>query len=75
MGFVHEVKAPPSRLQAKVLPASVAVKLKLASELVVIAGGPSVIVVSGAVVSIVQEKPAGVESVLPSVSIAQTWKV
>jgi hypothetical protein len=45
------VKGLPSRLQAKVLPASVAVKLKLALVLLVSAGGLAVIVVSGDAVS------------------------
>ena len=53
----------------------VAVKLKVAPELLVVAGGLAVIVVSGGVTSIVQVKLAGVESVLPAVSVARTWKV
>jgi hypothetical protein len=44
----------------------VEVKLKLAFVLLVSAGGPAVMVVSGAVVSIVQVKLAGVGSVLPA---------
>ena len=37
--------------------------------------GCAVIVVFGAVVSIVQVKLAGVGSVLPAASVARTWKV
>jgi hypothetical protein len=72
---VQAVKEPASSLHSKVLPASVAVKLKLALVLLVVAAGLAVIVVSGAVVSIVQVKLAGVESVLPAGSVAWTWKV
>ncbi len=57
------------------LPALVAEKLKLALVLFVVAGGFAVIVVSGAVVSMVHVKLAGVASTLPSVSMARTWKV
>jgi hypothetical protein len=53
-------------LHAKVLPAFVAVKVKLAFVLLVSAGGLAVMVVSGAVVSMVQVKLAGVGSVLPA---------
>ena len=45
------MKALPSRLQPKVLPASVDVKLKIALVLFVNAAGLEVILVSGAVVS------------------------
>jgi uncharacterized membrane-anchored protein len=72
---VQEVKEPASSLQAKVLLASVDVKLKLALVLLVVADGLAVIVVSGAVVSMVQVKLAGVGSVLPAASVAWTWKV
>jgi adenine deaminase len=75
MGLEQAAKALPSRLHVKVLPASVAVKLKLALVLLVSADGLAVIVVSGDVTSIVQVKLAGVASVLPSVSVARTWKV
>ena len=37
--------------------------------------GPELIVVWGALVSIVQVKVAGVGSVLPAGSVARTWKV
>jgi hypothetical protein len=72
VGLEQAAKALPSKLHAKVLPALVAVKLKLAPELLVGTGGLEVIVVSGAVVSIVQVKLAGVGSVLPAVSVART---
>ena len=57
------------------LPVSVAVKLKLALVLLVADGGAAVMLVSGATVSTVQEKLAGVGSVLPAASVARTWKV
>ncbi len=65
----------PSSLHSKVLPALVAVKPKLALVLLVVSGGLAVIVVSGAVVSMVQVKLAGVASTLPAGSMARTWKV
>ena len=52
-----------------------AVKLKLALVLLVRAGGAAVMVVSGAVVSMVQVKLAGVASTLPAESMARPWKV
>ena len=52
-----------------------AVKAKLALELLVTAGGVAVSVVSGAAVSMVQVKLAGVGSVFPAGSVARTWKV
>ena len=67
--------APPSIWQANVLPASVEVKLKLALVEVVGFAGFAVIVVFGAVRSIVQVKLAGVPSVFPAASVALTWKV
>jgi hypothetical protein len=51
---VHAAKEPASSLHSNVLPASVDVKLKLALVLLVVAAGLAVIVVSGAVVSMVQ---------------------
>src|SRR5436309_14209036 len=74
-GLVQSLKATPSSLQSKVLPALVAVKLKLAVVLLVRAGGLAVMVVAGAVVSMVQVKLAGVGSTLPTESIARAWKV
>ena len=49
-------------------------KAKLALVLCVVAGGADVIVVLGAVVSTVQERVAGVGSVLPAGSMARTAK-
>ncbi len=69
---MQAANALPSKLQAKVLPASVEVKLKLAALLVVVAVGPAVMLVSGGVMSIIQAKAAGVGSVLPAASVART---
>jgi len=63
-GELQAVKAAPSRLQVKVDPAIVAVKLKLAEVELTDPVGPEVIVVSGARL-IVQVRLAGVGSVLP----------
>ena len=51
---MQAAKALASSWQAKLLPAFVDVKLKLALLLVLVAGGAAVMVVSGAVVSTVQ---------------------
>src|SRR5438128_10472786 len=72
-GLVQAAKAAPSSLHSKVLPALVAVKLKLALVLFVTRRSSDLIVVSGAVVSMVQVKLAGDASTLPAVSIARTW--
>ena len=48
---MQELQLPPSSLQAKVEPASLEAKAKLAVVSVVLMAGPLVIVVSGAVVS------------------------
>ena len=56
-GETHALNVELSRLHAKVLFASVAVKLKLAEAAFVRAGGPEVIVVSGGVLSTVTEAP------------------
>ena len=63
--------------QAKVEPASFAVKLNVALTLLVVAAGaPAPIVVSGGVPSLtVQVNRAGVGSVLPSASTARTSNV
>jgi len=73
-GLVHAAKAAVSILHSKVLPASVEVKEKVARGLFVNGGGLEVMVVSGAFVSIVQSKLAGVGSVLPP-AIARTLKL
>ena len=52
MGLTHGAKALASSWQAKVLPASVAVKLKLALPELLRAGGVAVMIVSGGVVSL-----------------------
>ena len=64
-----------SRLHAKVEPDSVAVKLNEAELLLTEPEGPAVIVVSGAMVSLVQVRLAGVASTFPAASVARTWKV
>ena len=76
-------KAPPSRLHSNEatpeatppLVGSLPVKLKVAFALLLSAGGLPVIVVSGAVRSIVQVYEAGVVSMLPAASTARTRKV
>jgi Glu-tRNA(Gln) amidotransferase subunit E-like FAD-binding protein len=74
-GLVQADPAPPSIVQLNVLPASVEVNEKLAFELFDGFVGLEVIVVSGAAVSIVQVKLAGVASVLPAASVAATVNV
>jgi len=73
--------APESSLHWKVELLSVAEKEKLAVVAVVVAAGPELIVVSGAVASAggagactVQERVAGEASVLPAASVAFTEK-
>ena len=73
MGEVQALKAVPSRLQVKVDPTTVAVKLKLADVVFTVPVGPAVIVVSGARL-IVHVRLAGVGSVMPW-AVAATWKV
>jgi hypothetical protein len=58
-----------------VSPSSVAEKLKSAELVLTVPEGPESMVVSGAVVSTVQVKSAGVGSVLPASSVAFTEKV
>jgi hypothetical protein len=65
----------PSSEQANVEPSSVAVNMSLADVPLVGEAGPSVMVVSGAVVSTVQEWVAGVGSAFPAGSVARTSKV
>src|SRR5262249_25472540 len=73
-GLVHAAKAPPSRRHWNE-PASVALNAKVALDELVAPAGPDVIVVSGATVSTLQVRDAGVESMLPAASIARTSKV
>jgi hypothetical protein len=75
LGLVQAANPAPSSWHSNVLPASVEVKLKLAEVAFVGLAGVAVMDVSGAAVSIVQVKLAGVASVLPAGSVARTWKV
>jgi hypothetical protein len=68
------VKAEPSRLQVKVDPLLVDVKLKLAEVVVTVPEGPAVMLVSGGLTT-VQLWLAGVASTLPVASVARTWNV
>jgi hypothetical protein len=73
---VQAVNAALSSEHLNVAPVgSVEVKLKLALVAFVGFAGFDVIIVSGAVVSTVQVKLAGLASVLPAASVAATWKV
>ena len=69
VGDVQDVKGAPSRLQAKVDPPIVEVKLKLAEVVVTVPEGPAVMLVSGGTTT-VQLWLAGVASRLPAVSVA-----
>jgi hypothetical protein len=62
-------------LHSKLLPDSVDVKLNVASVWLLGSDGPDVMLVFGGVVSMVQVRFAGLESVLPASSIARTRKV
>ena len=71
-------KPPPSSWHSKLatpVPASVPLKLNDAEVLLVGFDGLLLIVVFGAVASMVQVKEAGVGSTLPAPSIARTWNV
>ena len=74
-GDVHGANAAASTRHSNVEPASVAVNEKLGVVSLVTPLGPAVIVVSGAVVSTVNDRLAGVGSMLPAGSIARTSKV
>ena len=69
------VKGAPSRLQWKLLPSSLELKVKLALVEFVAVGGPELIVVWGAVRSTVQLSLAGLASVFAGRSVARTWNV
>jgi hypothetical protein len=71
---VQGAKAP-SRLHSNVLPAWLELKPKLALVWLVTGGGSEPMVVSGAVMSIVQLSLAGVTSAFPAGSVAFTAKV
>ena len=68
------MNAPASSAHSKLAPGSL-LNTKLAAALLLSAFGPEVMVVSGGVVSTVQEYVAGLGSVLPAVSLARTWKL
>ncbi len=72
---MHDSHTPLSILHSKVLFASLLSKMKVAEESGVGSGGPSVIVVSGSVWSILQVHEAGVKSSLPASSIDLTSNV
>jgi hypothetical protein len=69
------VNAAPSSAHSKLEPVSLAENSKLALVLVVVGGGPKLMVVCGAVVSTVHVKVAGVGSAFPARSTARTSKV
>ena len=69
------MSTPPSSVQPKVEPVSVALKAKVAVSEVAMPDGPASIVVSGGVVSTVQIRLAGLGSVLPAGSVARTVNV
>ena len=75
LGLVHAAKAAVSSLHSKVEPASVAVNVNVAVFGLLLPLGPPVIVVSGAVVSMVHVALAGNASVLPTASFARTENV
>ncbi len=66
---------PVSIEHSKLEPASVEWNSKLGVESAVVPEGPASMIVSGAVVSTVKERVAGVWSVLFAASIARTEKV
>ena len=74
-GEVHDENAAPSSRHSKVAPVSVAVNEKLADAVADGSAGCAVMVVSGAPVSTLQVKLAGVASVLPAESVARTENV
>ena len=69
------VNAAPSRLHWRLPPDSVELKAKLALALLVSPFGPLVMIVSGAMVSTVKPRVAGVGSMLPAGSTARTESV
>jgi len=74
-GLVHAANGAASRLHSKVAPVVSDVKSKVAVVSFVGPAGADVIVVSGAVVSTVQVRVAGVGSTFPAISAARTSKV
>ena len=74
-GLSQAVNAAPSSEHARLEPSSLKASSKLALASFVRVGGPAVIDVSGAVVSILQERLAALSSLLPAASVARTEKV
>ena len=74
-GDVHVASGAVSIRHAKLDPVSVEEKLNVGVLRLVVPDGPLSIVVSGAVVSTVNERVAGVWSAFPARSVAQTSKV
>ena len=72
---MQAAKAALSSEHSKLAVVSGELKLKLALEDVLGLLGEAVMLVSGAVVSTVQLKLAGVASTFPAASLARTWKV
>ncbi len=69
------VEPGPSRRHSNVEPVSVLVNSNDGDALLIVPVGPAVIVVSGATVSTVNVRDAGVGSTLPTASIARTKNV
>ena len=74
-GLEHGPQAPPSRRHWNVEPASVAVNVNDGAVAFVTPVGPPVMLVSGAVVSTVNDRVAGLASTLPAVSVSRTENV
>src|SRR5438552_279875 len=74
-GDVHALHAAPSNRHSNAAPVSLALNANDAEVEVVVPDGPDESVVSGAAVSIVHERVAGVASVFPAASVARTAKV
>ena len=72
---MQDSKLPASSLHSNVALGSSEENSNVASVWLVVPDGPESIVVSGAVVSIVQVWLAGLWSVLPAASVARTEKV
>jgi hypothetical protein len=75
LGASQAAKVAPSRLHSKVESFSVEENSKVAEALFTLPEGPSLMVVSGAVVSTVKVRVAADESSLPAASVAFTSKV
>ncbi len=75
LAYVPVVAPGPSSLHSNVEPVSVLVNANDGEALLVVPVGPLVIVVSGAAVSTVNARVAGVASTLPAASVARTENV